>query len=99
LQQKNLVENEITIVGASCSKIIGRQSIGICGGKHGIGADGREFWNGGRLYSGVSSLFFFIISFKSHLNDSQFGNAYTTALVVLSLGAPNQLLPMFQRYK
>jgi hypothetical protein len=29
--------------------------------------------------------------------DQQFGNAYTTALVVLSLGAPNQFLPIFQR--
>ncbi len=34
---------------------------------------------------------------ESHKNDSQFGNAYTTALVVLSLGAPNQFLPVFQR--
>jgi hypothetical protein len=30
-------------------------------------------------------------------HDRQYGNAYTTALVVLSLGAPNQLLPIFQR--
>lgn len=29
--------------------------------------------------------------------DRPFGNSYTTALVVLSLGAPNQLLPVFQR--
>ncbi len=29
--------------------------------------------------------------------DRPFGNSYTTALVVLSLGAPNQLLPIFQR--
>jgi hypothetical protein len=29
--------------------------------------------------------------------DRAFGNAYTTALVVLSLGAPNQFLPIFQR--
>lgn len=29
--------------------------------------------------------------------DSQFGNAYTTALVVLTLNTPNQLLPIFQR--
>jgi hypothetical protein len=29
--------------------------------------------------------------------DGQFGNAYTTALAVLSLGAPNQFLPIFQR--
>jgi hypothetical protein len=29
--------------------------------------------------------------------DGRFGNAYTTALVILSLGAPNQFLPIFQR--
>jgi hypothetical protein len=34
---------------------------------------------------------------ESHFNDAQFGNAYTTALVLLTLGAPNQLLPIFQR--
>jgi hypothetical protein len=34
---------------------------------------------------------------ESHFFDAQFGNAYTTALVVLSLGAPNQILPVFQR--
>lgn len=33
----------------------------------------------------------------SHWHDSQFGSAYTTALVVMTLGAPNQLLPIFQR--
>lgn len=33
----------------------------------------------------------------SHQFDAQFGNAYTTALVVMTLGAPNQLLPIFQR--
>jgi hypothetical protein len=33
----------------------------------------------------------------SHWHDGMFGNAYTTALVVISLGAPNQLLPIFQR--
>jgi hypothetical protein len=33
----------------------------------------------------------------SHWHDSQFGSAYTTALVVMTLGAPNQLLPVFQR--
>jgi hypothetical protein len=33
----------------------------------------------------------------SHWHDGQFGNAYTTALVVMTLGAPNQLLPIFQR--
>jgi hypothetical protein len=32
-----------------------------------------------------------------HWHDGQFGNAYTTALVVMALGAPNQLLPIFQR--
>jgi hypothetical protein len=34
---------------------------------------------------------------ESHFHDGQFGNAYTTALVVMSLGAPNQLLPIYQR--
>lgn len=34
---------------------------------------------------------------ESHSNDGRYGNAYTTALMVLSLGAPNQLLPIFQR--
>jgi hypothetical protein len=29
--------------------------------------------------------------------DSPFGNSYTTALMVIMLGAPNQLLPIFQR--
>jgi hypothetical protein len=29
--------------------------------------------------------------------DAGFGSAYTTALVVMTLGAPNQLLPIFQR--
>lgn len=29
--------------------------------------------------------------------DAQYGNAYTTALAVLSLGASNELLPIFQR--
>lgn len=33
----------------------------------------------------------------SHWHDGQFGSAYTTALVVMTLGAPNQLLPVFQR--
>jgi hypothetical protein len=33
----------------------------------------------------------------SHSFDGQFGNAYTTSLVVMTLGAPNQLLPIFQR--
>jgi hypothetical protein len=32
-----------------------------------------------------------------HWHDGQFGNVYTTALVVMTLGAPNQLLPIFQR--
>jgi hypothetical protein len=30
-------------------------------------------------------------------HDGQFGTSYTTALVVMTLGAPNQLLPIFQR--
>jgi len=34
---------------------------------------------------------------ESHVNDAKYGNAYTTALVVLSLGASNQILPIFQR--
>jgi hypothetical protein len=29
--------------------------------------------------------------------DRAFGNSYTTALVLLAIGAPNQLLPVFQR--
>ena len=33
----------------------------------------------------------------SQLNDSRYGSSYTTALVVITLGAPNQLLPVFQR--
>jgi hypothetical protein len=34
---------------------------------------------------------------ESFQRDRPFGDAYTTALVVLSLGAPNQFLPVFQR--
>jgi hypothetical protein len=34
---------------------------------------------------------------ESNQRDRTFGNSYTTALVVLSLGAPNQFLPVFQR--
>ena len=34
---------------------------------------------------------------ENHHHDAQFGNAYTTALVLLTLGAPNQLLPIYQR--
>ena len=33
----------------------------------------------------------------SHYYDAQFGSAYSTALVLMSLGAPNQLMPIFQR--
>jgi hypothetical protein len=33
----------------------------------------------------------------SHMFDGQYGNAYTTALMLLSLGASNQLLPIYQR--
>ncbi len=34
---------------------------------------------------------------EGYAADAAFGNAYTTALAVLSLGAANQLLPIFQR--
>jgi hypothetical protein len=34
---------------------------------------------------------------ESHSDDRQYGSSYTTALVLLSLGAPNQLIPIFQR--
>ena len=34
---------------------------------------------------------------RTNHGDSQYGSVYTTALVVLSLSAPNQLLPIFQR--
>jgi hypothetical protein len=34
---------------------------------------------------------------EGYPGDGVFGNAYTTALAVLSLGAANQLLPVFQR--
>jgi hypothetical protein len=33
----------------------------------------------------------------SQFHDRPFGSSYTTALVVITLGAPNQLLPVFQR--
>jgi hypothetical protein len=33
----------------------------------------------------------------SQYHDAPFGSTYTTALVVIMLGAPNQLLPVFQR--
>ena len=34
---------------------------------------------------------------EDYSRDRPYGNAYTTSLVVLALGAPNQLLPVFQR--
>jgi hypothetical protein len=34
---------------------------------------------------------------ESFHRDRRYGNAYTTAMVVLALGAPNQFLPIFQR--
>jgi hypothetical protein len=34
---------------------------------------------------------------ESFQRDRKFGNAYTTAMVILAVGAPNQLLPIFQR--
>ena len=33
----------------------------------------------------------------SQFKDYAYGNAYSSSLVVLTLGAPNQLLPVFQR--
>jgi hypothetical protein len=33
----------------------------------------------------------------SHKYDSPYGSAYTTALVLMTLGTPNQVLPIFQR--
>ncbi len=36
-------------------------------------------------------------SAENHQNDGKFGNAYASALVVMTLGAPNQLIPIFQR--
>jgi hypothetical protein len=34
---------------------------------------------------------------ESFSRDQKYGNSYTTAMVILTLGAPNQLLPIFQR--
>jgi hypothetical protein len=34
---------------------------------------------------------------ENHRRDAEFGNAYTSAICVLALSAPNQLLPVFQR--
>ncbi|MGD9635534.1 MAG: prenyltransferase/squalene oxidase repeat-containing protein [Pirellulales bacterium] len=34
---------------------------------------------------------------ESHFHDAQFGSTYTTALVLLTLGAPNDFLPIYQR--
>ena len=34
---------------------------------------------------------------ERYQNDRRYGNSYTTALVLLAVGAPNQLLPIFQR--
>jgi hypothetical protein len=34
---------------------------------------------------------------ESFQKDRRFGNSYTTAMVILAVGAPNQLLPIFQR--
>jgi hypothetical protein len=34
---------------------------------------------------------------ESYHRDGAYGNSYTTALVLLSIAAPNQLLPVFQR--
>jgi hypothetical protein len=34
---------------------------------------------------------------ERYQKDRRYGNSYTTALVILAVGAPNQLLPIFQR--
>jgi hypothetical protein len=34
---------------------------------------------------------------ENHQHDAQFGSTYTTALALLTLGAPNQILPIYQR--
>jgi hypothetical protein len=34
---------------------------------------------------------------ESHTSDNKYGNVYTTALISLALGAPNQFLPVLQR--
>lgn len=34
---------------------------------------------------------------ESHSSDNKYGNSYTTSLMLLTLGAPNQLLPVLQR--
>lgn len=34
---------------------------------------------------------------ESHTSDNKYGNVYTTALITLALGAPNQFLPVLQR--
>jgi hypothetical protein len=34
---------------------------------------------------------------ESYQKDRRYGNSYTTAMVILAVGAPNQLLPIFQR--
>lgn len=34
---------------------------------------------------------------ETHHHETQFGRNYTTSLVLLAMGAPNQLLPIFQR--
>ena len=34
---------------------------------------------------------------ENHTFDREYGASYTTALMALTLGAPNQLLPIFQR--
>jgi hypothetical protein len=35
--------------------------------------------------------------FERHPNDVRWGNSFTTAMVVLGLSAPNEMLPIFQR--
>lgn len=47
------------------------------------------------LLSGQSSEGFW--QKENHHRDAEFGEAYTSAICLLALGAPNQLLPVFQR--
>jgi hypothetical protein len=36
-------------------------------------------------------------SWQPDIQDARFGNAYATALAVLALSTPNQILPIFQK--
>jgi len=61
---------------------------------------GREYW--ARFFPDIVRLLLDQQDAEGHWRaepgpDAQFGNTYTTALVVTALCAPNQLLPIFQR--